>query len=212
MRIMTYRCLFVLLFSCLSLSSFAQLDDEVYDKEEDRKPLRNNRPGDLNGEKQNPLKGFFIGSSAGLDLWNSLFRIDFSPHLGYRISSFAHLGLGLNYTYMYEMTSQANIHLIGPKAFLRIRPLPQYWESFYLHGELEQLYVRESNPNYTGGPNSPRYIQDIQPRANIGFGYTSNFDNGLGIFSEFLFDIYYLRSGTTYVNPITYRAGLHYGF
>ncbi|EJF54408.1 hypothetical protein SapgrDRAFT_2753 [Saprospira grandis DSM 2844] len=212
MRIMTYRHLFILLFSCLSLSSFAQLDDETYDTEEKREPLRNNRPGDLNDEKRNPLKGFFIGSSAGLDLWNSLVRVDLSPHLGYRLSSFAHFGLGINYTYMYEMTSQANLHLIGPKAFLRIRPLPQYWESFYLHGELEQLYVRESNPNYNGGNNPPKYFQDIQPRANIGFGYTSNFDNGLGIFTEFLFDIYYLRSGTTYVNPVTYRAGLHYGF
>lgn len=124
MRIMTYRHLFILLFSCLSLSSFAQLDDETYDTEEKREPLRNNRPGDLNDEKRNPLKGFFIGSSAGLDLWNSLVRVDLSPHLGYRLSSFAHFGLGINYTYMYEMTSQANLHLIGPKAFLRIPPPP----------------------------------------------------------------------------------------
>jgi hypothetical protein len=203
----------------LSLQSFAQedevYDDEVYDEtidnsKENEKDLRNN--GGIRDGRKFDMKNAYIGSGVGLDFWGSTFSFHMSPHIGYRIGYALMPAVGMTYTYIYNFFDETSTHIYGPKALIRIRPLEQM--RWYLHAEGEYLRLRQTNPYFNpSNPNGqPRFLEDNQPRVNVGLGYASNLDEGAGFMTEFLFDVYWLQTRQTYLNPITYRIGFYYGF
>lgn len=212
----TFFKIFALIcFLGLSFQTFAQ-EDEIYDVEidsskENEKDLRNN--GTIKDGRKFDMKKAYIGSGVGLDFWENTFSFHMSPHIGYRIGYALMPAVGMTYTYIYDLTTETNTHIFGPKALVRVRPIQDM--SWYLHAEGEYLRLRQSNPYYNPNnpnPNNPKYIEESQPRVNIGLGYSSNLDEGPGFMTEFLFDVYWLQTGQTYLNPFTYRIGFYYGF
>lgn len=210
-----FRIFALICFLGLSFQTFAQ-EDEMYDEEiedskEDEKDLRNN--GKIKDGRKFDMKNAYIGSGLGLDFWGSTFSFHLSPHIGYRIGTALYPAVGVTYTYIYDMRNQTNTHIFGPKALMRVRPIRDM--QWYLHAEGEFLRLRQSNPNYNANSptgNQSQYIEANQPRVNIGLGYSSNMDEGPGFMTEFLFDVYWLQTGQTYLNPFTYRIGFYYGF
>ncbi len=209
-----------LLFSGLLLFSFVATaqQDEVYDDEipDEQIDLTKEDESRQNGKirkrrKFNP-ENVYIASGVGLDFWGTTFSAHLSPHIGYRIGGFLLPAAGLTYTYIYDFQWQSNIHVFGPKALIRVAPFPN--APWYLHAEGEYLRIAESNPSFN--PNvangQPRYYESVQPRFNVGLGYSSNLGEGAGFMTEFLFDLYFLQTGATYLNPFTYRIGFYYGF
>ena len=191
-------------------------DDEIYDDEitdsikvdnKKKTPKIKKNPGEV---KKLQMTGLFFGSGVGFDIWQNQLRFDLSPHVGYRIGDILAPGVGMTYIFFTEIVgrggSAVKTNVLGPKALLRIRPIRNIptLNQFYLHGEAEYLTFTQKS--------SGRVVKDHQTRINAGIGYTTNFEKGFGFTTEILFDFYYLKTGWTYLNPITYRIGFTYGF
>ena len=208
-KILTYIIIVVCLFIGLQQST-AQVD-EVYDDEiADTTTVgkKKKTPKDREKKQVNPLnmKGLFVGTGVGFDIWNNYLRFDMSPHIGYRIGDILAPAVGMTYIFFNELGSKNNTNVIGPKAMLRIRPIKNVptLNRIYLIGEAEYLSFKEKY-------NTQTYTY-TQTRLNAGLGYTTNFEQGFGFVTELMFDFNYLRTGISYINPITYRIGFYYGF
>ncbi len=166
----------------------------------DRERDRNREPRDIKFSQ-----GIFIGSAVGIDFWRNSFFAHASPYVGYSFGGILAVGIGLHYTYLSSNSLVAQVY--GPKPLVRLRPFRfGALERIYLHGEMEFLTL-EVKPR---GLNTP--YKDTENRINLGFGYTTNFDQGIGFYTELLFDINYIRFGAGSFNPFTYRIGLQYTF
>lgn len=190
----------------------AQYDDEkvdtaVVDKAEE-----------LKEKKKMSLKNFFVGSTYRFGLFNTLL-LDIGPYVGYRFADIAAIGVGIPYTYVYDIRQQQSSHIYGIRGFMRLRPFREgMFRTVCLHGELERLNLEIANPNYNPSiPNGgvPQHIRSNSTAAYVGFGITSNFGKGFGLTIDLLYNLLYNFNGapTTYRNlPIIYRFGVYYGF
>jgi hypothetical protein len=154
-----------------------------------------------------------VGSGLSFQFWGNQFRTDILPYFGYRIGEMLAPAVGFSYTYAYNFQIKTSMHVYGPRVFLRLRPFKNFraLEGIYLQGEYEYLIIDEEVP-FTNIPSgNPRFQRFTQPRANVGFGYTSNFGKGFGVTSEILFDLYSL-SNQNRLNPFIYRVTFYYGF
>lgn len=204
---------YILVLGCLlaiTSQSFAQIDevydDEITDSVNLEKKGKIQKEKKIGAGKKLQMKGLYIGSGLGFDVWRNYLRFDMSPHVGYRIGDVIAPAIGVTYIYFNELGAGISTNVIGPKFMLRIRPIKNIptLNRIYLVGEAEYLTYKQKN----GG----RVYTDHQTRVNAGLGYTTNFENGFGFTTEVLFDFYYLKTGWTHLNPFTYRIGFYYGF
>jgi hypothetical protein len=204
MRTIIQSILCCCLFTGLSFQGYSQYDDEI----QDSVILENRNKPDRRMREIKPLKldNFFVGSGISLNFWGQQFRFDLLPYFGYRIGNFFAPAVGMSYIYFNDFPTQSSMNIYGPKVMARIRPFAKFLplSGVYLHGEYEYLIVdaKQNNNN----------LRAYQPRENVGMGYTTNFEKGFGMTYEILFDLYWLRHGSIFYPPITYRIGFYYGF
>lgn len=213
MRIKLFRLLLLTLFISLSGNLFSQYEDEVDDSKIIDKLT--NKQGSPKPKKEFNLDNFFVGSGVSMQFWGNQFGMDLLPYFGYRIGNRIAPGVGMSYMYSYNMITETSLHIYGPKVLLKVRPFraARSLQGFYLYGEYEYLIIEKENQFYNpNNPGStPRFTRLEQPRANVGFGYTSNFEKGFGVTYEFLYDVRSINNPSIFF-PISYRIGFYYGF
>jgi hypothetical protein len=204
--------LLILLINFSALDIYAQVDEVPDQQIQNQSNQRLRNDPSLKEQKKLKLDNWFVGSGLSMQFWGNQFRFDLLPYFGYRIGNVLAPGIGFNYIFLSDFSNtnqNTNYHLYGPKIFLRLRPfvdLPVL-SQIYIHGEYE-YYTAEVYEN-----NSRVFSLTGQQRINAGIGYTSNFDKGFGITTEFLFDFYRLiGSSIFYQSPFIYRLGIYYGF
>ena len=213
MGIKLFRLLLLTFIISFSGNLFSQYEDEVDDSKIIDKMTT--KKGEPKPKKELKLDNFFVGSGVSMQFWGNQFGMDLLPYFGYRIGNRIAPGVGMSYMYSYNMISETSLHIYGPKVLLKVRPFKaaRSLQGFYLYGEYEYLIIEKENQFYN--PNNPngaaRFSRLEQPRANVGFGYTSNFEKGFGITYEFLYDIRSINNPSIFF-PISYRIGFYYGF
>jgi hypothetical protein len=207
MKTLATKLLFCCFLTALPILGFSQYEDEIPDAgilENEKKSQRGMRE-----KKMLNLNNFFVGSGVGLNFGGSYIRFDVLPYFGYRLGDAIAPAVGIDYTYFYDYAFQSELNIWGPKVILKLRPFKESRQlrGLYLYGEYAHLIVDAKSGTNT--------LRDIQPRENVGFGWTTNFGKGAGMTSEFLYDLYNIihrPNPSIFTNPFSYRIGFYYGF
>jgi hypothetical protein len=193
------------LLSAIPFLGFSQYDDEIPDSgilNTDKKPNRGMRV-----KKPLNLDNFFMGSGVSVSFWGNFFQFDVLPYFGYRIGDAIAPAIGFDYIYSLNYSQQNEITLFGPKVQLKLRPFKntEQLRGLYVYGDFSNLTRKYKSASLN--------IVDKRQRANVGLGWTTNFEKGFGITTELLYDLFWLSPNGSVLNvPITYQVGFYYGF
>lgn len=161
--------------------------------------------------------GLVLGADYQLGIGSSIY-VDFSPYIGYKLYDRVSFNLGIPYMYYYDMSFKESSHVVGARAFVRIRPAVKgFFRSFFVQGEGEYLKCYLGYNAHTTGPTrantyTTSYIKAGASGFNIGLGYCSNFSNGFSATLLILYNLNYDNLHPVYLSPIVYRLGFMYAF
>lgn len=169
------KLLLLLLLFSFSINGFSQSDDKFSDH-------------------------LYVGGSLGGALNNFIAYLDISPVIGFKFNEVLSAGPGFTYQYLEDKYYNYTTNIIGPRAFVRVNPLP----FLFAYAEYEHLFLKYKD-NQT----------QIPYKVNV-----AGFLTGAGLFTNFRYDsggyimLLYNILETTYTpynNPVI-RFGFIYNF
>lgn len=209
-------CLFLLLLcNLLSFDVKAQNDDYYNDESIDTlvKVKTNNKAN----KALRDYSGLVLGADYQFGIGNTIY-IDFSPYIGYKFYDRLSINIGIPYMYYYNFTYKETSHVVGARAFVRLRPaISGFFKNIFLQGEAEYLQCYLGYNSNSSGPTSNqsqgnRYIKESAEGFNIGLGYSSSFSKGFSATLLLLYNLNYQNSHPVYFSPLIYRLGFMYAF
>lgn len=144
-----------------------------------------------------------------LGIFGRAYRLGASPAIGYRVlTPRLVVNVGPVYSYFRENSGSTSqiVNIYGGRAFLRYNA----FSNFYAHAEYRRTVgeVKLLDNNQV----LAKAKQALDPSVYLGVGYSSNFNNGLGVYMEILYDVVYRYNTSIYPNPFSTRLGISYGF
>ncbi len=164
-------------------------------------------------DDKSKVSGLTVGSYVSFGFANG-WQLEAQPGLGYKIADFLIAGGGVSLTYSSQFTDNFSrdkyiANLIGPRAFAQFN----VFGPMYLMGEYQYLFYEGKFKREDG---SIPFTENGQESAFLlGGGYTQSFGEGLGIYTDFMFNVLWKKgipSDPTYTLPYTVRFGVFYTF
>lgn len=170
---------------------------------------RNKNVDDALNDK-NPLSNFHVGSYVGLG-YNNGWQLEFAPGVGYKVFDFLIVEGGINYAYSQQFFNRSTNErqvatLIGP----RIGVKGNFYQQFYGLAEFQYQAFKAKLKNNDG-----TVVNSFSSSENIfylGVGYSSSFGQGVGFYTDFVFDVIYDRINSPRPAPYGIRFGVFYTF
>lgn len=157
------------------------------------------------------LSKFHVGSYVGFGYSNG-WQLEFSPGIGYKVFDFLIVEAGINYAYTEQFYNSGTrdkqvASLIGP----RIGVKGNIYQQFYGLAEFQYLSFKAKEKDNDGN------VVFTYPSASenllyVGAGYSSSFGQGVGFYTDFIFDVLYDRVTSPRSAPYTIRFGVFYTF
>ena len=135
---------------------------------------------DSTGERSGFRKeNLFAGGSISFGFGDNFFQIGGNPMIGYSLTKWADVGLGLTYAYSsqkdyYYSNAQLQEHLYGGGPFVRLHPV----RFLFAHGQLEHNFISFKAKPFNGGET---YKENYSATSFlVGAGYSTGRHPGSG--------------------------------
>lgn len=110
----------------------------------------------------------YVGGSLGGALSSYMAFVEVSPIVGYKFNDYLSVGSGFTYQYLEDKYFNYSTHITGPRAFLRVNPLP----FIFAYAEYEHLFLKYKDTQ-----------TQVPTRVNV-----AGFLTGGGLFTNFRYD------------------------
>lgn len=201
--------IYTLLLLVAATTCFAQNTDSLPPYADDE-IIDNNKvkPGKKmkEGKKGPELTGLFVGSTVGLFFLRTI-SVDIAPYVGYRVGKVFAAGVGVPYSFNYDLQRRDIWHIYGGRLFAQVRPFGSMRSgmltNMYFHAEGEYLTAIDPSSG----------ARESWPNLNVGIGWTSNFEKGWAFTTEILLNVFRLVPSINSYSPVyQYRLGFRYNF
>lgn len=155
------------------------------------------------------VSGLHVGSYVGFGYANG-WQLEFAPGVGYRVFDFLIVEAGVNYSYTEQFFSNASndkqyATLFGPRVGIK----GNIYGQFYGLAEYQlQSFRLKQRVNGT----VTTFEKSSENLMYLGAGYTNNFGQGVGFYTDFVFDVLYDRVTSPRSTPYSIRFGVFYTF
>lgn len=156
------------------------------------------------------LSKFHVGSYVG-GSYNNGWQLEFAPGVGYKVFDFLIVEVGVNYAYSQQFLNQTNndrqvASLFGPRVGVK----GNVYQQFYGVAEFQYQRFNAKLKNSNGD-----VLSSFRSAENIfylGAGYSSSFGQGVGFYTDFIYDVLYDRLNSPRAAPFSIRFGVFYTF
>ena len=157
------------------------------------------------------LSKWHVGSYVG-GSYNNGWQLEFAPGIGYKVFDFLIVEAGINYSYSQQFLSSVTndrqvASLIGP----RIGVKGNIYSQFYGLAEFQHLSFKAKQKDGNGNV-TYTFPSASENLLYLGAGYSNSFGQGVGFYTDFIYDVLYDRLNSPRAAPFSIRFGVFYTF
>ncbi len=162
-------------------------------------------------DDKSKVSGLTFGSYVSFGFFDG-WQLELQPGVGYKITDWMIAGAGVNYTFGSQFTNNFNrdkvtFTAVGPRVYGQFNVFNQ----IYLMGEYQRLYATyKDKPE--NGPTTVLF-KGQEDVVLLGGGYSTSFGEGLGVYTDFMFNVLWQRSvpgDESFSQPYMVRFGVFY--